>query len=190
MICLWTETDGSPRREGRLGIGGIFIIDVDGLGGCSNVRIRNIDRLERTCIQLRPRCRGTESFDMSSNTPSQTLSLASGRQYELTAIRNDLIPNYYLLAFPIEQGQPSASEVTEMLNHGIRHAQDLARDVLGDSDAFTILYSGYSARREKGWHVHIVLLGSRWRKAWLYCVLAGKNLLQAIGLRRDDAPRT
>jgi hypothetical protein len=37
---------------------------------------------------------------------------------------------------------------------------------------------------------HIVLLGNRWKKAWLYAHLAGKNLLQAVGLRRDDAPRT
>jgi hypothetical protein len=42
---------------------------------------------------------------------------------------------------------------------------------------------------EVGWHIHIVLLTGRWRKAWLYLVLAGKNLLQALGLRRDDAPR-
>lgn len=108
----------------------------------------------------------------------------------MTRIRNDLIPNYYLLAFPIEHGQPSSAEITEMLNLGIRHAQDLAGELLGDREAFTILYSGYSARREKGWHVHIVLLGNRWRKAWLYAVLAGKNLAQAFGLRRDDAPRS
>lgn len=76
-----------------------------------------------------------------------------------------------------------------MLNLGIGHAQELSRELLGDPEAFTILYSGYSSRREKGWHVHIVLLGNRWRKAWLYIVLAGKNLLQAFGLRRDDAPR-
>lgn len=120
---------------------------------------------------------------------AQTTLLASGRTCELSAIRNDLIPNYYLLAFPIDQGQPSASEFTEMLNLGIRHAQELSQNLIGDSEAFTILYSGYSSRREKGWHVHIVLLGSRWRKAWLYAVLAGKNLLQAFRLRRDDAPR-
>lgn len=119
----------------------------------------------------------------------QTFSLASGQTCLLVPIRNDLIRNYYLLAFPIEQGQPSASEVTEMLNLGVGHAQSLAGQLLGDPDAFTILYSGYSARREKGWHVHIVLLGNRWRKAWLYAVLAGKNLAQAFGLRKDDAPR-
>lgn len=126
---------------------------------------------------------------MPSSPKGQTLPLASGRRCELSAIRNDLIPNYYLLAFPIDQGQPSAAEVTEMLNLGIGHAQELSQKLLGDREAFTILYSGYSSRREKGWHVHIVLLGNRWRKAWLYIVLAGKNLAQAFGFRRDDAPR-
>lgn len=126
---------------------------------------------------------------MRTTLKAQTFALASGRTCELSPIRNDLIPNYYLLAFPIHQGQPSASEVTEMLNLGIGHAQELSRKLLGDPEAFTILYSGYSSRREEGWHVHIVLLGNRWRKAWLYAVLAGKNLLQAFGLRKDDAPR-
>jgi len=76
-----------------------------------------------------------------------------------------------------------------MLTLGISHAQKLALELLNDAEAFTILYSGYSARREKGWHVHIVLLGNRWKKAWLYMILSGKNLVQAIGLRKDDAPR-
>jgi hypothetical protein len=116
-------------------------------------------------------------------------ALALGNCCHLTAIRNDLIRNYYLLAFPVEQGQPSSAEITEMLDVGIRYAQRLAKEHLGDPEAFTVLYSGYSARREKGWHVHIVLLGNRWRKAWLYAVLAGKNLFQALGLRKDDAPR-
>lgn len=126
---------------------------------------------------------------MRNQAATPGLQLSSGRSYSLTPIRNDLIPYYYLLAFPAAQGQPSAAEVTEMLNAGIVHAQTLGQRILGDSDAFTILYSGYSARREKGWHVHIVLLGNRWRKAWLYTVLAGKNLAQALRLRKDDAPR-
>lgn len=126
---------------------------------------------------------------MKTDSDRQVFSLESGCTCLLAPIRNDLIPNYYLLAFPVEQGEPTADEVTQMLTIGIRHAQDLADELLHDPEAFTILYSGYSARREKGWHVHIVLLGNRWRKAWLYAVLAGKNLLQALGLRKDDAPR-
>jgi len=119
----------------------------------------------------------------------QKWELESGHSCQLIPIRNDLIRNYFLLAFPKDQGEPSPEEVKEMLTIGIGHAQELSHKLLGDAEAFTILYSGYSARREKGWHVHIVLLGNRWRKAWLYSVLAGKNLLQALGLRKDDAPR-
>ena len=76
-----------------------------------------------------------------------------------------------------------------MLMLGVAHAQQLAFELLDDHEAFGVLYSGYSARREKGWHIHIVLLGNRWRKAWLYFVLSGKNILQALSLRKDDAPR-
>ena len=126
---------------------------------------------------------------MTSNQTNQRMTLASGNICELHRIKRDLIPNYYLLAFPGNQGQPSSSEVSEMLIYGTSKAQELALELLGDAEAFSILYSGYSSRREKGWHVHIVLLGNRWKKAWLYFVLAGKNILQAVGVRKDDAPR-
>ena len=115
--------------------------------------------------------------------------LSSGNYCRLLRIRKDFIPNYYILAFPKTQGEPSPQEVSEMLKLGTFHAQKLAKEVIGDPEAFTILYSGYSARREKGWHVHIVLLGNRWKKAWLYMILSGKNIAQAFGLRKDDAPR-
>ena len=76
-----------------------------------------------------------------------------------------------------------------MIELGTDRARFLANEAVGDPEAFGLIYSGYSARREKGWHIHIVLLGNRWRKAWLYLVLAAKNLLQAFRLRADDAPR-
>jgi hypothetical protein len=126
---------------------------------------------------------------MASVDDTSTFSLPGGNSCSLYRIRRDLIPNYYLLAFPVTQGEPSPDEVTAMLQIGVQQARDLAYAELGDREAFSMLYSGYSARREKGWHVHIVLLGNRWRKAWLYLVLCGKNLLQALGLRSDDAPR-
>jgi len=119
----------------------------------------------------------------------QELKLESGNVCKLHEIKKDIIPNYFLLSFPKKQGEPSSKEVIEMLDFGISYAQKLSKKLLNDDQAFTILYSGYSARREKGWHVHIVLLGNRWRKAWLYLVLVTKNLLQALGLRKDDSPR-
>jgi len=121
---------------------------------------------------------------------SKEFDLTTGNQCRLLRIRRDLIPNYYILAFPITQGEPTSNEVTEMLNLGTAHAQRLALDIVGDAEAFSILYSGYSSRREKGWHIHIILLGNRWKKAWLYIILSGKNIVQALGLRKDDAPRS
>jgi hypothetical protein len=115
--------------------------------------------------------------------------LRSGNICQLLRIRKDLIPHYYLLTFSRSAGEPTSVEVAEMLMLGMEQAQQLAQEHTGDREAFSILYSGYSARREAGWHIHIVLLGNRWKKAWLYLVLSGKNLLQAFGLRKDDAPR-
>ncbi len=117
------------------------------------------------------------------------IQLASGKESKIIRIRKDLIPNYYILAFPKSQGEPTKDEVSEMVTQGIEFAKKIALEAVKDAEAYTLLYSGYSARREKGWHIHIVLLGNRWKKAWLYMVLAGKNILQAIGLRKDDSPR-
>ena len=119
----------------------------------------------------------------------EKIRLKSGRSCELIKIQRNLIPNYYLVAFPKINGQPNTSEVTEMIEIGINKAKEISKKLLGDEEAFTVLYSGYSARREKGWHIHIVLLGNRWKKSWLYLVLTFKNLLQAFGFRKDDAPR-
>jgi len=126
---------------------------------------------------------------MSKNKIIIEFTLESGAVCQILNIRNDIIPNYYLLCFPKSDGEPSDADVSQMLQLGVGYAQKIAFEKLGDREAFSVLYSGYSARREKGWHVHIVLLGNRWKKAWLYSVLAGKNLLQAFGLRKDDAPK-
>ena len=126
---------------------------------------------------------------MSSSILINEHSLSSGKQCRLYQIKLNLIPNYFLLSFPKDQGQPDALEVASMLELGNRFARKLAKEVLADSEAYTLLYSGYSARREKGWHIHIMLLGNRWKKAWLYMILASKNFAQAIGLRKDDSPR-
>ncbi len=125
----------------------------------------------------------------TNKSTDQTFELASGRTCRLLRVRNDWIPRYYLLTFPEAQGEPDETEVAEMIALGASHAKRLALETLGDPEAYGLLYSGYSSRREKGWHVHIVLLGNRWRKSWMYFVLSVKNLMQALGLRRDDAPR-
>jgi hypothetical protein len=78
----------------------------------------------------------------------------------LHRIQRDIIPDYYLLTFLGSDGEPPPADLAEMLVLGMTRAQHLARERVG-----------------------------RWRKAWLYLMLAGKNVLQALGLRRDDATR-
>jgi hypothetical protein len=112
---------------------------------------------------------------------ADTFRLSSGRAGTLYRIRRDMIPDYYLLAFPKNEGEPCPADLSEMLAFGMARAQALANDRIGDTGAYSVLYSGYSARREHGWLVHIVLLTGRWKKAWLDLVLAGKNALQALG---------
>lgn len=143
----------------------------------------------RSCSSLL-RLGKNEKVSKSKKEVKETFTLESGRECSLLRISNELIPNYYVLVFPESHGEPNPQDLSEMLCLGMQQAKQLAFDHIQDKEAYSVLYSGYSSRREKGWHIHIVLLGNRWRKAWLYLVLAGKNLLQAFSLRRDDAPRS
>ena len=118
---------------------------------------------------------------MSNSDLGKDFELSSGNSCQILRIRKDLILNYYILAFPKAQGEPNPEAVSDMLTLGTSHAQKLAKEFVGDPEAFTVLYGGYSARREKGLYVHIVLLGNRWKRAWLYMILSGKNLTQVFG---------
>lgn len=114
-------------------------------------------------------------------------TLGSGRACELAPVRSIFLRHYYVMRFPI--GEPTSTEASEMFALAARTGSTLAEVCLGRPGAFTLIYSGHAARRACGWHLHVVLLPSRLAKAWLYLVLGGKNLLQALGLRRDAKPR-
>ena len=116
--------------------------------------------------------------------------LSSGKTCLIRSVRNTLLSNYFVLAYPKDQGEPNAHEITELMRVGIEEARALAQGHVGNEEAFTVFYSGHSSRREKGWHMHIFLLGSRWRKAWLYLVLSSKNLLQWLRFHKDDLQLT
>lgn len=109
--------------------------------------------------------------------------LRSGRIASRVKVASPVLRNYFVLAFPHE---PSVAESEELLGLGIRIGQELSTLVVGHADSFTVIHSGHSARRAAGWHLHIVVIRNRAEKAWFYFVLAGKNLLQAIRLRRDS----
>ena len=109
--------------------------------------------------------------------------LSSGRVCRWESPRVFLLRHYLVLTFLQEQGEPTEAEEIEMLTHALSEARQFAEKLLKNPEAFVLVHSGRSSRRVRGWHIHIVLIASRWQKAWLYFVLAGKNILQAVGLR-------
>jgi len=114
----------------------------------------------------------------------QDYLLASGARCHLTKARHPLLRNYFVLGFPY--GEPSIAEESELIARALRCARELSLTLAGRQEAYTVIYSGHATRRAKGWHAHIVVLANRRQKAWLYFVLGGKNLLQALGFRRDE----
>jgi hypothetical protein len=111
-------------------------------------------------------------------------TLKSGRICTLTQVPTLWLKRYYVLTCG-GSGDPTASESSELLTLALREAQRLALEQVADSGRYTLIFSGPKSRRRAGSHVHILLSISRLEKAWLYIVLAGKNLIQALGLRRD-----
>jgi len=115
-------------------------------------------------------------------TGKETIPLSSGGACLFCRVETPFLPHYFVLTF---QGEPSRSDEEEMLRIALRQGRAMANECAGKPDAYTIIHSGPSARRAQVWHVHVVVIRNRWEKAWLYLVLSGKNLLQALRLRRD-----
>jgi hypothetical protein len=114
----------------------------------------------------------------------RSLLLQSGRCCELIPVRVPLLRHYTAVCF--RHGEPTDAEASEMYTIATRLGREESLARFGLRDAYTVIYSGHAACRARGWHLHLVLLRTRWAKAWLYVVLAGKNLLQALGARPDS----
>lgn len=108
--------------------------------------------------------------------------LGSGRGCRLLRAHVPLLRHYFALSFG--DGEPTDLEASEMFSLATRLGREASLAELQRPDAYTVIYSGHATRRARGWHLHVVLVPHRWAKAWLYVVLGGKNLLQALGLRR------
>jgi hypothetical protein len=113
-------------------------------------------------------------------------ALSSGKSVELRRVRSAVLRHYYVLCCEDAPENLSHSEVAEMLDLASQEGRRLSSSDVGDPGRYTLIFSGPLSRRRRGVHVHILVTASRLGKMWLYAVLAGKNLLQAIGLRGDD----
>jgi hypothetical protein len=122
------------------------------------------------------------SLLVTENMNLATFALSSGRPCSISHVQTLWLRNYYVFTC---DGDATLYELPELLALALSEAQRLASEKVGDSGRYTLIFSGPKSRRRRGSHVHILLSTSRVQKAWLYFVLASKNLLQAVGLRRS-----
>jgi len=61
----------------------------------------------------------------------------------------------------------------------LMQAEQLATDAVNDPQAFMIIHSGASIRKRPNWHLHVFVVQYRWQKAWVYMILATKNVTVA-----------
>jgi len=89
-----------------------------------------------------------------------------------------LLPHCYVLCHePHSEGPPVSS--VELMSFFLMQAEQLATDAVNDPQAFMIIHSGASIRKRPNWHLHVFVVQHRWQKAWVYMILATKNVTLA-----------
>ncbi|MDR2127662.1 MAG: hypothetical protein LBP52_01150 [Burkholderiaceae bacterium] len=88
-------------------------------------------------------------------------------QYELP-----LLKHCFILCHEAAAGQPAAADLMAFF---LAEAERLARESVGDAQAFMLIHSGRSIRKRPNWHLHVFVVQHRWQKAWVYGVLGAKN---------------
>jgi hypothetical protein len=92
-------------------------------------------------------------------------------KYRLPGLRHC----YVLCHEPIDRSS-SLSTRAELLAFFYGEAQALAFEATGDAEAFLLIHSGASVRKRQNWHLHLFIVRHRWQKAWVYSILAAKNI--------------
>jgi hypothetical protein len=77
---------------------------------------------------------------------------------------------------------PGVAGRADLMAFFIAQASRLALEAVGDDQAFVLMHNGASVRHRANWHLHLFVVRARWQKAWVYAILATKNLLQAAVL--------
>lgn len=75
---------------------------------------------------------------------------------------------------------PDVAGRADLLAFFIGQASRLALEAVGDDQAFVLMHNGAAIRKRANWHLHLFVVQRRWQKAWVYAILALKNLGAAI----------
>lgn len=68
----------------------------------------------------------------------------------------------------------------ELMVFFIEEAEKLAEKITGNSQCYLIAFSGNQVRKRPNLHIHLFIIETRWQKAMVYSMLAGKNWAQLI----------
>lgn len=93
----------------------------------------------------------------------------------LVSYRLPLLAHCFVLCHETSLVQPDATR-NELLQFFISEAGRLAEQAVGDREAFMLIHSGRSVRKRANWHLHVFVVQRRWQKAWVYAILAFKNM--------------
>jgi hypothetical protein len=89
------------------------------------------------------------------------------------------LPHCYVLCHePL--AAPDLPGCADLMAFFIAQAQRLAHDAVGDDQAFVLMHNGAAIRKRSNWHLHLFVVQRRWQKAWVYAILALKNLVVAL----------
>jgi hypothetical protein len=93
----------------------------------------------------------------------------------LVSYRLPLLRHCFVLC---HESSPTQAETAcdELLCFFLSEAERLARESVGDSQAFMFIHSGRSIRRRANWQLHVFVVQHRWQKAWVYTILGAKNI--------------
>ena len=109
------------------------------------------------------------------------------RSCVLVAYRLPLLKHCFVLCHDEEDGVKEELQ-PELMAFFLSQASVLAWSAVGDAQAFMLIHSGTSIRKRGSSHLHVFVVQRRWQKAWVYTVLAMKNIaLACMALGRIGA---
>lgn len=118
------------------------------------------------------------------------------RECFLVSYRLPLSPHCFVLCHePADPGHPSID--LAVMGFFMEQAHALSLAVTGNAHSFVVIHSGGFVRKRHNLHMHVFVIQRRWRKAWLYTLLAvihttsaaRRALLRLLGRRTGPAFR-
>ena len=114
-------------------------------------------------------------------TQRQVFMPAGYAERECLLVRYRLpgLPHCYVMCHE-PMAAPDVRGRADLMAFFIAQTSRLALDAVGDDQAFVLMHNGAAIRKRANWHLHLFVVRRRWQKAWVYTILALKNLAQAI----------